>query len=464
MKILILILIMSFTLLFCETIWEDGFETSTGWILTGEFEIGEPEGLGGEHGNPDPASAYAGLSVLGVDLQGSGGYPGDYENNLGEDEYSAVSPIINCQEFLNIEFSFMKWLNVEQPAYDHAYIDVSNDDGTTWVEIWTNSSAVTNNSWNLDSFDISEIADLQENVRIRFTVGPTDGSWQYSGWNIDDLIVSGDPVVYGSIEGDIVNSENNDPVAFAQVTSPYGNALSDESGYFIITDIPVGNSIISVNALGFEPFESGNILVIEDDTTYILCEMTVDPDTPPEPENLTAEIVDDNNVLLNWNSPNFRDILLAYNVYRNGYLIQSVLQEEYLDEDLINGEYSYFITAVYDTGESIPSNQIDIVIDAVGSETDLLAADISLRNFPNPFNPSTTIYFNIPVSENEVIIDIYDIRGQKIASPSIIMNGTEGSATWNGCDEYSKPVSSGIYIYQLRSGNILRINRMILLK
>jgi len=444
MKIITIILLIAFNSLFCDIIWEDNFEIDSGWILSGEFELGEPQGLGGEYGNPDPASAYGGTRVLGVDLNGSGGYLGDYENNLGEDEYSAVSPIINCEEFLNVEFSFMKWLNVEQPAYDHAYIDVSADDGTTWVEVWTNSAEVANNSWSLDSYDISEIVDLQESVRIRFTIGPTDGSWQYSGWNIDNLIVTGDPVVYGAIEGNIINSDNNDPVPFAQVTSPFGNALSDESGYFLIPDIPSGNRIITVNALGFYLFESENILVTEDDTTYVLCELIVNPDTPPEPQNVTAEIVDENNVQLNWDSPDTRDILLAYNVYRNGYLIQSVLQEEYLDMDLVNGEYSYFLTAVYDTGESIPSNQIDLQIDATSSESETILTDVKLWNYPNPFKSSGA--------------------GQKIISLPVILSGTEGSITWNGMDKSGKPVSSGIYIYNLRSGEISITEKMILLK
>lgn len=465
MKILMIILLIAFNSLFCDTIWQDDFEESSGWILSGEFEIGMPQGLGGEHGNPDPVAAFAGLQVLGVDLTGMGGYPGDYENNLGADEYSAVSPAIDCSAFLNIELSFMRWLNVEQSAYDHAYIDISSDNGTTWIEIWTNTAAITNNSWSMGTYDISEIVDLQENVRIRFTIGPTDGSWQYSGWNVDNLVVSGDPVVYGAIEGNIINSANNNPVPFAQVASQFGNALSNVEGYFLLTNIPTGNRILTIHALGFYQFESENILVTENDTTYVLCELIENPNTPPSPQNLDAEVIDENNVQLSWDAPDTRDILLAYNVYRNGYVIASVLEEEFLDLNLVNGDYEFFVTAVYDTGESLPSNIVDVQIIATGIfNENLPVADFKLWNYPNPFNPSTTISFETTNLHEFTQIVIYNLRGQKIRffSNLPITQSPNQQIIWNGTDDSGKPVTSGIYFYKLKSGN-LEINRKCLL-
>ncbi|MDO9578003.1 MAG: carboxypeptidase regulatory-like domain-containing protein [Candidatus Cloacimonadales bacterium] len=471
--ILILILMIAFTSLFAETIWQDDFEESTGWTLSGEFEIGQPQGLGGEHGLPDPVTAYAGLQVLGVDLNGIGGYPGDYENNLGTDEYSAVSPVIDCSEFLNIHLSFMKWLNVEQPAYDHAYIDVSGDDGTTWVEVWTNAATITDNSWTMSNYDISASADLKESVRIRFTIGPTDGSWQYSGWNIDNLVVTGDPLVYGAIEGNIVDSTNGNPVQFAQVASQYGNALSNEEGYFLLTGIPTGNRTITINALGFYPYEFENILVTENDTTYVLCELIENPDTPPSPQNLEAEVIEENNVQLTWEAPATRDILLAYNVYRNGYLIVSVLEEEFLDLNLVNGIYEYFVTAVYDTGESFPSNLVEIEINETGNDDGLIAPEVKLWNYPNPFNPSTTISFSLTTesTENTELV-IYNLKGEKIKTLDcgnrVTANARDSRSTqsvvWNGTDEAGKPVTSGIYFYKLKSGNLEISRKCILLK
>jgi Secretion system C-terminal sorting domain/Carboxypeptidase regulatory-like domain len=442
MKIFLIILLIAVNSLFCDTIWDDDFEVNSGWLMSGEFEIGSPQGLGGEYGNPDPDAAFAGLQVLGVDLTGTGGYSGDYENSLGEDEYYAVSPLIDCSLFLNIEFSFMKWLNVEHPDYDHASIDVSSDDGTTWVEIWTNVDTVADDDWIEDIFDISAIADLQSIVRIRFTIGPTDGSWQYSGWNIDNLIVSGDPVVYGTIEGNVVNSANNQPVAFAQISSQFGNALSNEEGYFLMTEIPTGNRTITINALGFYSYESEDVLVIENDTIYVLCELIENPDVPPSPQNLTAEIIDENSVQLLWDAPD--DILLAYNVYRNGYIMASVLEENHLDLELVNGIYQYFVTAVYDVGESLPSNLLEVEIDAIGStNNEIIPLDAKLWNYPNPFNPSTTISFGIKENE-EGILEIYNLLGQIILKETF--KAGEHQYHWN-----AEGLASGIYLYRLKA-------------
>ncbi len=169
-------------------IWEDDFETDKGWILSGEFERDAPQGLGGDHGNPDPSSAYEGTKVLGVDLTGLGAYPGDYEASLTDKEYIAESPTIDCTGSTSMRLSFQQWLNVESSAYDDATIDYYN--GSTWEEIYGNSSTVDNSSWILKSILLPASANNNANVKIRFTMGASDGSWQYSGWNIDNFVIS----------------------------------------------------------------------------------------------------------------------------------------------------------------------------------------------------------------------------------------------------------------------------------
>jgi hypothetical protein len=440
-----------------ETIWSDDFEENSGWLLSGEFQMAAPQGLGGEYGNPDPSVAYGGIKVLGVDLTGIGSFLGDYENNLGNREYNAISPSIDCSSFLDVQLSFMRWLNVEQPAYDHAYIDVSNDDGTTWLEIWTNTSVITNNYWNQAIYDLSAIADLHSNVRIRFSIGSTDGSWQYSGWNIDDLLISGTEAVFGAIEGNIVDATNNDPISFAQVMSPFGNTISDEDGYFLLTDIPTGNQSISVTALGYLAYTQDDIMVVETDTTYVLCELLPDPDLPPEPQNLEASVYNGNNVHLTWEEPNYiRDILLAYNVYRNGIIIQSVLEEEYFDLNMINGQYIYFVTAVYDTGESAASDPVSVLIYVTDIGNEEIPAAMLLSSYPNPFHQVTRIAFSMRETAH-VTLEVYNLKGQKVKTLKTFPSGSCRMGTrevvWDGKDSNDKRVSSGIYFYRLKVNN-----------
>jgi len=173
-----------------QTLFSDGFETDTGWTVagSGEWQRGTPQGLGGEHGNPDPSAAFAGSYVFGNDLSGTGTYPGDYEASLSAT--SITSPAIDCSSASNVQLSFQRYLNVEQPLYDGASIRVSTN-GSTWNTVWSSSATITDSSWSLQTYDISTWADGQSTVYVRFQIDKSDTAWQYSGWNIDEVKIEG---------------------------------------------------------------------------------------------------------------------------------------------------------------------------------------------------------------------------------------------------------------------------------
>ncbi len=163
--------------------FEDDFETDQGWSVSGgQWARGVPTGGGGEYGNPDPNTGHNEPSVMAYNLNG------DYANSMPE--YHVTSPAIDCSDMANTYVTFWRWLNVEQPSYDHAYLRVSNN-GSTWTTVWENSETITDNSWAEYTYDVSDVADGQSTVYIRFTMGTTDVGWRYSGWNVDDLQVSG---------------------------------------------------------------------------------------------------------------------------------------------------------------------------------------------------------------------------------------------------------------------------------
>ncbi len=86
------------------------------------------------------------------------------------------------------------------------------------------------------------------------------------------------------------------------------------------------------------------------------------------------------------------------------------------------------------------------------------------RNYPNPFNPTTTISFSLPKEENIEII-IFNIKGQKVKT--LFKGNIEAgkhTAVWNGKDANEKPVSSGVYFYKLKAGKKELIRKMLMLK
>jgi len=97
--------------------------------------------------------------------------------------------------------------------------------------------------------------------------------------------------------------------------------------------------------------------------------------------------------------------------------------------------------------------------------TDLLTQIVTINNYPNPFNPSTSIEFSIK-NNSEVKLTIYNIKGQKVKT--LIHNEfAQGlhSIIWNGDDEFNKSVSSGIYYYQLNvNGKTEAVKKCLILK
>ncbi len=89
---------------------------------------------------------------------------------------------------------------------------------------------------------------------------------------------------------------------------------------------------------------------------------------------------------------------------------------------------------------------------------------LTLNNYPNPFNPETTISFNNPES-GKVSLSIYNIKGQLVKT--LIDEETPAgthSLVWNGKDERGKNVASGIYFTKIKTDNSIQTKKMLLMK
>jgi flagellar hook assembly protein FlgD len=87
------------------------------------------------------------------------------------------------------------------------------------------------------------------------------------------------------------------------------------------------------------------------------------------------------------------------------------------------------------------------------------------QNFPNPFNPETSIKFQIPEYQ-QVSLKIYDILGRqvRILLDNQTMEAGYFEITWDGTNDSRRPVASGIYLLQLKSNRFSRTIKMILQK
>ena len=155
------------------------FENGTGsqWSLaSGSWSIGQDTGLSG-------ARVTSGSNALYT-------YTGSYPNYLST-TYWATSPSINCSHCSGgWELSFQRRLGIESYYYDHAYIQVKNPSGN-WASLWSHSSSTINEgSFSKQTYTISSYIANNPDFQIRFGIGSTDGSVTYTGWNIDDVMIT----------------------------------------------------------------------------------------------------------------------------------------------------------------------------------------------------------------------------------------------------------------------------------
>ena len=86
------------------------------------------------------------------------------------------------------------------------------------------------------------------------------------------------------------------------------------------------------------------------------------------------------------------------------------------------------------------------------------------ENYPNPFNPTTTLRFDLP-EVSDVRVVIYNMLGQKIKTFNMnSISAGSHSIRWNATNDMGDPVGAGVYLYQFQAKNFVKTRKMILLK
>ncbi len=146
---------------------------------------------------------------------------------------------------------------------------------------------------------------------------------------------------------------------------------------------------------------------------------------------------------------------ITFEVYNGSRSLQQV--SNYQIMDLTSGEMQ----------KGFISPDIEYAIVMMGELLDIEEPQnyaLKLDNYPNPFNPTTTISFSIPES-GKTELNIYNTKGQCVKQlVSAEFTAGKHSVVWNGKDENDKLVSSGIYFYKLTTKNSVVAKRMIMLK
>jgi len=159
----------------------------------------------------------------------------------------------------------------------------------------------------------------------------------------------------------------------------------------------------------------------------------------------------------------------AYGLVRNGEWAQATIPVEDIRGELIDLRMlSYEFVILEVNGAQCEFALDDIYWDGGIADADDDIVNLSTfelqQNFPNPFNPTTTINYSI-LQESKVDLTIYNLKGQKVKQlVSEQLTVGQHSIVWDGKDDNSKSVSSGIYFYKMRTKDFSEMRKMLLLK
>ncbi len=138
-------------------------------------------------------------------------------------------------------------------------------------------------------------------------------------------------------------------------------------------------------------------------------------------------------------------------------IVSDGMSYSFVDDDIENGD-SYIYRVEYTDGE-----ELHVLFETDQISTPSLPLTLQ-QNRPNPFNPSTSIGYYLPVSCN-VRLEIYNASGRSV---KVLQDGVQGagdySIDWNGTSSTGSQVSSGVYFYRLTAGKEMISKKMVLLR
>ena len=237
-----------------------------------------------------------------------------------------------------------------------------------------------------------------------------------------------------------------------------GTAYSDNDGisWSQISNIPLGLAAFSDCNTGWAG--GVNDLIYKWVTDSSSCVV------PVELISFNSSVVG-NGIQLNWQTATEINNQ-GFEIYRNGSKIAFIdgkgtttetQSYSFTDNNLQSGIYNYRL------------NQIDFdgTQEVVGELTVYLSIPEQFtleQNFPNPFNPSTTIKYSIPASEF-VTLKVYDVLGSEVAT---LVNEEKPAGSYEvEFDSHSgegRNLTSGVYFYKIQAGNFVETKKMILMK
>ncbi len=401
----------------------------------------------------------------------SGNYPTLVQYHLYTPQYSLSTN--STMQFKHL-FAF-------ENNYDGANVSISTNGGNTWTIIhptsgyngtnlnglggeagWTGSSS----GWLTPTFNLSAYSG--QTVMFRFRFG-SDGANGNIGWFIDNFELSGVNLKNGYLHGLVFPSSGMDP-SLAKVSSAQRLTTHPNSDGEFILFLPNGTHTVTAS-LDYHQSSTLNSLVINPTTPVQYTEFTLID--LPKPQGLSVTVNNDTGEFnLSWQTPQDTVLpVMGYKVYRKFdtdqyYLVSETTNTQYSETLSLVGIYKFYVTVKYLNVDGSPSDIVNVPFPYLSNPQEEVPGLVTKleNNYPNPFNPSTTIAFSLAKPGRASLV-IYNLKGQVV---NRLVNGDLNAgihhAVWNGKDSNNRSVASGMYFYRLESGDYVATRKMLLMK
>lgn len=372
-----------------------------------------------------------------------------------------------------INFMYRMW-QISGAVGSETFEDMDNDQITDVIYVGDDSLPPHGQKLFIGEYNQS-INNFEEKYRF------TPPEWRVSGFSVGDFDNDGfKEFLTGSIFGDVYIFENtgNDSYNFI-----FSDTISTSNAYLTCSTNDMDNNGKKEFFIGGSSYYGGigatKVYWFEADgnnnyiKTYSIFLLGTDVlgTTEMYSYDVNADSKDDlvfafggSVVILIWNKNGYFDLhyldwLENWNFEIHSATIYDVFNSG--KPDLIVGLTDYYVSTPRIRSYLYTNNFLTRII-----PTEKYPQNIILKqNFPNPFNNSTIIRFHLNKSMPVQLI-IYDINGKEVIKliKNQIYNSGEHSVTWTGKNKHGKEVSSGIYLYQVKTKKFLATKKMLLIR
>ncbi len=301
--------------------------------------------------------------------------------------------------------------------------------------------------------------------------------------NIDFHLTPFESVQRYSISGTVTDSagmgiKNTFIMAKDSATGHVHFGVSDSSGNYMVKGLPAGSYYVMFSAHGYVPqfylnadtWEKATLVMVDTDVTGINAVLTKS-DTAFGSGKITGSVHASDGtalagVLITAKSTFGLTVGWAITDGSGSYTINGIANGNLLLTASIPQYSSQQQNTTYNSnngsGTTVENFTMNKTVTSVQTEkpgSNLPSRYVLENNYPNPFNPSTVIQFELPAS-SRVKLDIYNILGQKVAElVNSKLAAGHYSYKFNAAD-----LASGVYLYRLQAGNFVSTKKMILSK